>query len=161
MDAELINRLQQQYNVERQNAEEYLQRGHVLEGYAWSGCAHFMYKSAGEEREHARKFADFLIARNVVPIAAPLNAVNTVASNKNPFPYFDEVYNLEEKTTDKINALYRLAEDADDPQTCIFLHWFVDEQTKSVKETYDMVQELSRADCSAALLLLDEKYGEL
>lgn len=161
MDAELENLFQTQYNTERQNAEEYLQRGNVLEGYAWDGCAHFMFKAAGEEREHAAKFADFLNARNVQPIAAPLNAVNTVASNNNPYPYFREVYELEVKTTDKINALYRAAENADDPQACEFLHFFLAEQTRSVKETYDMVQQLSRADCSAALIALDEKYGEL
>lgn len=159
MDAELENALQVQFNTERQNAEEYLHRGHVLESLAWSGAAHFMYKSAGEEREHAQKFADYLIARNIVPIHAPLNSVQTLVSTLPP--YFQQVYDLEVKTTDKINELYRLAEASDDPQTCQFLQWFLEEQTKSVKETYDMVQELNRADCSAALLLLDEKYGEL
>lgn len=161
MDAELENALQVQYNTERQNAEEYLHRGNVLENYAWSGCAHFMYKSSGEEREHAKKFADYMIARNIQPITAPLNAVNSVASNKNPLPYFQEVNTLEEKTTDKIVRLYQVADDAGDYQTCQFLQWFLEEQTKSVKETYDMVQELSRADCSTALLILDEKYGKL
>lgn len=161
MDAELENALQVQYNTERQNAEEYLQRGNVLDGYAWDGCAHFMFKSAGEEREHAAKFAAFLNARNIQPIAAPLNAVNTVASNNNPLPYFREVWELEVKTTDKINRLYALSDQSDDPATCVFLHWFLEEQTKSVKETYDMVQQLSRADCSAALIALDERYGEL
>lgn len=159
MDAELESALQVQFNTERQNAEEYLHRGHVLESLAWSGSAHFMYKAAGEEREHAQKFADYLIARNIVPVHAPLNSVPTL--NSQLPAYFREVYDLEVKTTDKINALYRLADQADDPQTCEFLHFFLAEQTKSVKDTFDMVQELSRADCSAALLLLDEKYGEL
>lgn len=160
MDAELENALQTQFNVERQNAEEYLGRAHALDALVWPGSAHFMQKAAGEEREHAEKFAQYLIARNIMPIHASLNAIPTLNGSLPTF--FAEIYDLEVRTTDKINRLYQMAEDAGDPQTCVFLHWFVDEQTKSVKDTFDMKQETMRAAGDiAALLALDEKYAEL
>lgn len=158
MDKMVENSLQAQFNQERYNSQAYRYLGDCMENIAWDGFAHFMRKSADDEQMHSQKFATYLIARNVKPI---YNAIDAVALSGNVRDAFKQIYDLEVLTTQKINDIYNLADDAGEAQTCNFLQFFLEEQTESVKQTYDMLQEIDRADDDAALLLLDERYGEL
>src|ERR1035437_6392048 len=68
----MLQALQSQLTLERQNAAIYDALSASLDNVNWSGSATFMKKSADEERTHAQKFTDYLVDRNCVPIYAAL-----------------------------------------------------------------------------------------
>lgn len=162
MDKAIEKLLQKQFNTERYNEQAYRNLGYQLANMAWDGTAKFMLKSADEEHSHSEKFANYLIARNIAPELDALPAIKPSVLNM-VSPMLTSVsaaLDLENKTTDAIVNLYHEADDAGESQTCQFLHWFLEEQTNSVKEVFDMVQEVKRAgNDDAALLDLDDKYG--
>jgi ferritin len=75
-----------------------------------------------------------------------------------PLPLFQAAYSLEQNNTVLINKLAEMAEVEDDEQTESWIIWAIEEQTRSIKDLYDRVLEMSRQD-SAGLLMLDREYG--
>lgn len=160
MNPELVSALQTQMNVERFNSAMYYALAEQMEVSVWDGTAKFFHKSALDELEHSKKFASHLVDRNVTPILESVPAAKG-AGITSMVVAIKAAYELEVATTKKINALYALSDELDDPQTCVFLHWFIEEQTRSVREMYDMLIETQRAGTDvAALMELDEKYGK-
>ena len=149
-----------QITVERTNASVYAQLDIVFRKMAWFGMAKFMQKSGHEETEHAERFIDFLDDRNVFPDLDEVPAPEIV-SYTNPMPVFVAALELEKSTTQKITALYLLADSAKEPATCLFLQWYLDEQMKSEKELLDVINQISHGASDAAYLnQLDEELGK-
>lgn len=148
-----------QITVERTNASVYAQLDIVFRKMAWFGMAKFMQKSGHEETEHAEKFIGYLDDRNVFPDLDEIPAPNIV-NMTNPMPVFVAALELEKSTTQKINELYQLADDENEPATCVFLQWFLDEQVKSEKTLLDILNRLEHGPTDAAYLnQIDEELG--
>jgi len=150
--------LQDQYNKERMNEQVYAAFSAALEAANWPGFAAWMLSASADERDHSKKFRDYLIDRNQSPALSALAAPPLMDGN-DPRPFFQAALNLERENTASITALEELAETLDDDQTEMFLIWAIEEQTKSERELVDALLELNRAD-NTGLLMLDREYAK-
>lgn len=141
----LVHALNEQLTMERQNAAIYDALAAGLELVHWPGSMKFMRASAGEEREHAEKICSYLIDRSWPPYFGVLSEC-TVIINDDLRLYYQAALEREQATTEALKELHYLAEQEEDPQTCTFLIWFLDEQTKSESELADILQMLARLD---------------
>lgn len=113
----------------------------VLEGYAsflylsmatWcdkegmEGCAQFMKRQSGEERDHMLGLFNYLSevdAFALTPgISQPPHEFESIQS------MFQQVYKHEQKVTKSINKLMDIALEENDHSTISFLKWYIDEQ---------------------------------
>lgn len=163
LDAVLMDALNRQVTQERYNVAIYAALGNRLEYANLPGLASFMRKASAEEQTHADKFSAYLIDRNALPLT---DAVPAYTAPDGPMisigrVCFAEALRREQVVTEMIKLLYDTAEQAGDPQTCVFLHWFLDEQTKSERELIELVARLQFAEgCPAAVLMIDKELGE-
>lgn len=156
---DLKSAIQNQLTLERTNAAAYEALDFALRFINWPGSAHYMHKSAEEERKHAKKFAKYLIDRGAQPQLDALPPVQA-STGDNLLPYFQAALEREQKTTQAIIALHAMVEELKDPQTCAFLMWFLDEQTASEAELQGIIKELARTDVNNQPAL-DKRYGKL
>ena len=156
----LRDALQKQMNTERLNAVFYKACSARLDSLGLRGFARWMHRSAKDERQHAQLFFDYLIDRAEVPNLAPLETYTPPVVNiKNaPAILFTAALQKERQNTQAINYLYNLGDEVKDPQTCIFLHPLIDEQTESEATLQDITAQLNLAgDDAAAILRLDHR----
>ncbi len=122
------------------------------------GFANWMRVQEQEERVHATKFYDYIVARNgrvrLLPIEGPqVEWASALAA-------FEDAYKHEQKVTGLINQLADLALSEGDHATNSFLKWFVDEQVEEEASVDAVVQDLRRAGDSAQILfMLDRELG--
>lgn len=145
MNTILMNALQDQLTMERQNAAIYDALAAALDVIFWDGSSKFMKKSANEEREHADKFCGYIVDRNGIPAFSALEGCNVPSSDDLPL-YFEAALQRERMTTEALKTLCYVADEAEDPQTKVFLIPFLEEQTKSERELSDCVMMLKRLD---------------
>lgn len=145
MNQTLLDALNQQLTLERQNAAIYDALSAMLDAVNWAGSSKWMKHAADEEREHADKVTSYIVDRNSLPVFMPLEGCNTPASD-NLTEYFQAALLREQATTEALKTLYYLAESEEDPQLCVFLHPLLDEQTRSEREITDILIMLRRLD---------------
>jgi ferritin len=141
----LITALQEQQNRERYNAAFYRALADQLEAVFWPGSAAWMKKASDEEQEHADKFSAYLIDRGSAPLYAAL-PMPTIPTGDNLVEYFLAALVNEQINTEAIKELYFTAQESEDPQTCTFLIWALDEQTSAERELNDILLMLRRLD---------------
>lgn len=159
MDETLRVALNEQLTWERENVAFYTAIGATLDAMTWRGSSAWMLHQAQDEIDHARRINDYLIDRNAYPTYDTL-ADQLVTPEQPLVAYYQLSLEREQATTERIKTLYYLAEAQEDPQTKAFLHWFLLEQVEEERTLTDIVQELSRCDCAAAMLILDREYGK-
>lgn len=160
LESVLKSSIQKQMNTERQNSVFYKACEARFDALGLRGLAKWMHRAAKEERQHAQRFFDYLIDRNEVPTLDALSAyaAPAVAPQGAALALFTESLKKEQQNTQAINYLYGLADEVKDPQTCVFLHWFIDEQTQSEARLYDITAQLNlMGDDAAAILHLDQR----
>lgn len=165
MDQKLVQALNEQITHERYNADAYTALALILDDVDLTGCAHWMYKQADEERTHAKRFSDYVLDRNLLPYLDALQAPETPLydspSNAGmPKLFFEFALGLEKQTTQHINDLYALAWEVKDYMTCEALLWFIHEQVEEERQIVSILNRLSLADNGAAILIIDEALGE-
>lgn len=158
IDQTLAGALQQQFNQERLNCAFYQAAADALETAYWPGFARFFRAQAEDEQAHARKFAQYLTAQGITPVYGALPAPPAPAGD--PQAACQQALIVEHQTTEAIDRLYFLAQEQESPATAEFLLWFVKEQVEEELAFTDQLQALTRADCSAALLILDREKLE-
>lgn len=162
----LLERLNNQFDLERENNAFYLAMHYALENINWEGSAKFMNKQASEEAEHASLFGHYIIDRGEAPTFASIDPV-VPPSGDDLLPFFEAALAREQATTESLKELYFLAEKMGDPQTCSFLECpsngfvgFFAEQTKSEREIIDIIIMLRRLDNNGRVFY-DEQIGQL
>ena len=145
IDKMTLDALQLQFNKERANREQYRLLADNLENVNWAGAAQFMRSASNEEGNHADKFAAYIVDRGSAPRYDAINAP-LVVSGEDMLPYFQAAHDLELSNTEAIKNLHYTAEQGEDTQTCIFLIWAIDEQTKAERELLDIIMMLQRLD---------------
>lgn len=156
----LRDNLNKQYNTERFNAVFYKACESRFGNLGLRGFAAWMHRASKDERQHAQAFFDYLIDRNETPALAALPAYTppVVTLQNAAATLFGEALKKEQQNTQAINFIYQLGDEVKDPQTCIFLHPFIDEQTESEATLQDIVSQLKLiADDAAAILRLDHR----
>lgn len=151
--------LNRQINRELYSSYLYLGMAAYFESVNLRGFASWMHVQANEERSHARKFYDYVYARQGRVVLAAIEAP------KEKWPstgkVFDEVYAHEQKVTGMINNLVDLAVKEKDHATFEMLQWFVKEQ---VEEEANAVQIVDRikvlGDVPGHLFCLDHELSK-
>ena len=163
LDPVLLDSLQQQITRERQNEAVYLAVAHRFDVLNLTGFAAWSRKAAREEAEHAQRFADYVIDRNAAPQVQPLGGVIPpipLDMLSAPALLVAVALQTEINNTESIKTLYSLAEEADDPQTCVWLIWAIEEQTSAERELTTLLARCKLAENDAAAVLqLDRELG--
>jgi ferritin len=106
--------------------------------------AAFFGSQSEDERLHAMKFVNFLLATGVKPMIPGIPAV------QNDFKGAEEAVQFaldqEIKTTSQINNLVSIAVAEGDHTTNTFLQWFVTEQMEEVDTITKLLQTIRHAD---------------
>ena len=156
---QVITELNRQLNHELGAAHAYQALSIWCAVRNFTGFASFFAKQAGEEREHAGKMIDHILARGATPELVAL-----------PAPKFDhaslldialQAQTMEEANTRGIDAVYEAALAAKDYPAQILMHWFISEQVEEEAWCAEMVDRVKSATCAGSLSDLDRHIVRL
>jgi bacterioferritin B len=123
--------------------------------------ASFFYRQAIEERNHAMMMVQYLLDANeevrIPDIESKLTRFDDVVAPVRM------ALDQEQRVTDEINALFKLARDAEDFQAEQFMQWFVKEQVEEVATMTDLLTVVDRSSDNPLLVeeyLAREALGE-
>ena len=158
MNTPFAEALNAQINCELAASVTYLQLASDLASDSRPGMAHWMHEQAQEEAEHARQFINFVTDRGgtvtIGEIPAPTRRQGS------PSVVFGEALLHEQKVTEKIHALYRLAQQVGDLESLPFLHGFLTEQTEEESTIQGICERIERVrDDEVGLLLIDQELS--
>ncbi|NYG57684.1 ferritin [Nocardioides daedukensis] len=122
------------------------------------GMAAWLRHQADEEIVHANKFIDHVADRDNHPLIGALNAPKVVGTSV--LEIFQAAYAHEQRVSEAIRELYRLAESQGDLDSRPLLNWFLEEQIEEEATVSEIVGrvELINED-GPGLLRLDEELG--
>lgn len=163
LDPVVLDTLQQQITRERYNEAVYLALANRFDVTNLEGFAKWARDAAHEEAGHAQKFTDYIIDRNASPVTAPVNGYTVPLCDMLTAGalLFQAALDLEIANTEAIKTLYALADEAGDPQTCVWLIWALEEQTSAERELTTLLAKATFAQgCVAAVLAMDHELGE-
>jgi ferritin len=159
MPPELEEAFNRQVTMELASATAYLQMSVYFADQNLLGMSTWMRAQADEERAHADRFLDFVVARGNSVLIGDVPAPDSKFDG--PAAVFAASLAQEQSVTKAIHELYRLAAEAGDLASFPFLQTFIAEQNEeeAMVETILSRLELAGND-SGALLLLDQQLGE-
>lgn len=151
--------INEQVNNELFASYSYLSMSAWCQHQQFVGCAKWMRIQSEEEREHALKLQDFLLARNcrviLKPITQPSIDFDSVAS------IFEQALAQEQVVTEQIDSLYELAFNEKAFAALVELEWFITEQVEEEKTAREIVHKFNLVkEDPASLLDLDRELGE-
>lgn len=154
----LLKALSDQITLELESSIVYLQLAIALEDRDLPGMATWMRLQSDEERDHAAKFIAHVTARGGRPqigqIAAPQDVGDGVLAA------FESSLAHEQKVSESIRNLYRLAQSEGDIDVIPLLHWFIEEQIEEEATVSEIVGRLRLiGDDGAGLLRLDSELA--
>jgi len=158
ISAALQKAINEQINKELYSSYLYLSMAAYFEDQNLPGFANWMYVQEGEEREHGKKFYEYLVDRSA---KVELKAIAAPATTwKSSLDVFKEVQKHEAFVTASINSLYELALSEKDYASQIMLQWFITEQVEEEKNAAEIVQKLELIESKGtAVLMLDHEMG--
>ena len=123
--------------------------------------ASFFYRQAIEERNHAMMMVQYLLDASeevrIPDIESKLTRFDDVVAPVRM------ALDQEQRVTDEINALFKLARDTEDFQAEQFMQWFVKEQVEEVATMTDLLTVVDRSSDNPLLVeeyLAREALGE-
>ncbi|WOB42433.1 non-heme ferritin [Thermoleptolyngbya oregonensis NK1-22] len=122
----MINRLNEQINLEMFSSHLYLQMSSWCAYRALDGCASFLNQHADEEMMHMRRLITYLQETGALAILGSMEA--PAHDFQSLTEMFEKIYAHEQFITSKINDLVHLANTEPDYPTLQFLQWYVAEQ---------------------------------
>ena len=126
LSQKIIDRLNQQINLEIYSSHLYLQMSSWCAHKALDGCAAFLSLHADEEMAHMRRLLDYLQETGAYAVISGMQAPPFEFDSITPM--FEQIYEHEQLVTSKINDLVHLANTEPDYATLQFLQWYVTEQ---------------------------------
>jgi len=151
--------LNRQVNRELYSAYLYMSMSAYFSSANLSGFAKWMRIQAKEERAHATKLYDYILARGgkiaLLDIEAP--KAKWASATK----VFEEVYAHEQKVTGMINALVELATKEKDHASFEMLQWFVKEQVEEEEHASEILAKVRTiGDVPGHLFYLDHQLAK-
>ncbi|AFY49110.1 ferritin-like protein [Nostoc sp. PCC 7524] len=122
----MIDRLNQQINLEMYSSHLYLQMSSWCAYKALDGCATFLSQHADEEMMHMRRLLNYLHETGSLAVITGMQAPPSHFTSLREL--FEQIYEHEQSITHKINDLVHLANTEPDYSTLQFLQWYVAEQ---------------------------------
>ncbi|QPK79232.1 ferritin [Corynebacterium lizhenjunii] len=137
----------------------YTQLAYEMDNLSFPGMAAWFHAQAAEEREHAAKIAQHLLARGYRVELADIPVAGTKAAT--PLDAFEAALAHEQKVSNQIREIARTADEVGDLDSRSLVNWFLDEQIEeedSVSEIIDQIK-LVGSDGSG-LLRIDASLGQ-
>lgn len=159
MDPKLLKKVNEQINKELESAYIYFAAASICESMKYNGFAKWLKVQAKEELNHAIKFYNHLMDRNLevefFDIKKPKIEAKTLED------IFKTAYEHEKYISNSIRELGKVAEEVNDRAIIPLLDWFEEEQIEEEKNTYEIYLKLKQAaNDKASLFILDEQYGK-
>ncbi len=158
LSANLETAFNAQITLEFQASLVYRQLAIELELMDLSGIATWFRHQADEELLHAHRFIDHVADRDNHPRIGAVEAPQVPVASV--LDAFEAALAHEEKVSESIRGLYRLAEAEGDLDSRPLLNWFLEEQIEeeaTVKEIVGRVRMIN--EDGPGLLRLDEELG--
>jgi len=154
----LAKAFSEQITLEIESSVAYLQLAIALEDANLPGMASWMRIQSDEERVHAAKFIQHVTDRGNRPqigdVAAPRDPGSKVLAA------FEASLAHEQRVSDSIRSLYRLAQAEGDIDSLPLLSWFIEEQIEEESTVSEILGRLHLiGDDGPGLLRLDEELG--
>ncbi len=146
---DMINKLNEQLNLEFYSANLYLQMSAWCDDKSFTGAAKFLRDHSREEMEHMQRLFDYVSGTGAMPLLGAVEAPPSEFSSL--MDIFKKTYEHEKIITLKINELAHVAMTSHDYSTFHFLQWYVAEQHeeeklfKSVLDKIELVGESGKA----------------
>jgi ferritin len=153
MKAELLTALNHQANHELYASSSYMAMAYWCEAQDYAGFAEFFHKQAGEERDHAAKFFQYLLDKGDCPALTALEAPRSEFGSIMEIALQAE--SLEKANSDNIRKCYGLAKELDEVDAFPLLLSFIEEQVEEEAWAAKMVSLTRRAECPGYLFNLD------
>jgi ferritin len=121
--------------------------------------AKWFYKQAAEEREHAEKFARYLLDQGAKVVLTEIPAPKT--TYKSAEEICKAAVDHEKKVTKMIHDLYDAAAKEGDKATMSMLNWFIDEQVEEVATTTELYEMVKLAKTPGQILMLEGRVWRM
>lgn len=143
IDEKFQSALNKQVTAEHQAALIYTQLAYELDRLSFSGMSHWMAAQAAEERVHAQKFADHLLARDARVDVENIDMPSIKVSN--PLDAFEMALEHEKKVSALIRNLVSVAEEVGDIDSRSLLNEFLSEQIEEEDTVGEIIDRLKLA----------------
>lgn len=158
MSETLAAKFNDQITLEFESSIAYLQMAAYFDARSLKGMAEWMRVQSEEERAHALRFFDFLLDRgnevHIGTIPAPHLELESASGA------FKTALAQEERVSEAIRALYRVATEDADAASYPLLQWFLEEQVEEESTVSEIVDRLELVgEDGGALLELDRELG--
>jgi len=150
--------LNEQMTNEAYAAQIYLSYASWADNNGYSGIANFLFRHAGEERNHMMKLLEYILQRGakVIITAIPAPTADPTSVNN----CFAKVFEKEVDNTKAIYKLVKMSLGEEDWATWNFLQWFVKEQTEEENLAISLLDKIKIAGgekaTSDALYIFDK-----
>ncbi len=132
--------LNAQMTREAHAAQIYLAYAAWCQHHSLSGIARFLFRHAGEERNHMMKLLEYILNRGAeVEVAAIPMPHETPAGIQQ---CFEKIWKHETENTSSIYALVKQSFEEEDWATWNFLQWFVKEQVEEEAMAQQLLDKL-------------------
>ncbi|HJQ94002.1 MAG TPA: ferritin [Candidatus Thermoplasmatota archaeon] len=158
LDGNLESALNHHVTEELAASHRYLASSAALRELGLNGMASWMLAQSEEERAHAMKFLEHVLARHghvkLEQIPAP------PAGKQDARLIFRAALALEEATTKRIETLHGKADKAGDVALRVFLEWFLQEQVQEEDQLRSILDRFELAgDDKGARLIIDQELA--
>ena len=151
--------LNDQLNAEFASSYSYLSLAAHFDAQSLPGFSHWFRTHAEEERSHALKIFDYILARGGTVLLASVPAPPPAGAS--PQEAFADAYRAEAEVSTAIDVLVEVAVAEKDRATQVFLDWFVTEQVEEEALFSDLLTQLNRiGDSEVGLFVFDQKLAE-
>jgi ferritin len=139
----LSDALNGQMMQEAHAAQIYLSYAAWLKHRGYDGMANFLFRHAGEERNHMMKILEYILERGAKVIIASIPDPGDDPTNV--FNCFEKFFGQEVQNTNSIYKLVKMSFDEQDWATWHFMQWFVKEQTEEETLAMNLLDKLKIA----------------
>ena len=158
MNATVLSAINEQINSEFEASHTYLAMAAFCDQQKFLGAAKWLRLQSDEERAHAMKLFDFVLARDrsveLQAIDRPKSDFDSVAQ------VFERALEQEQEVSRQIDALYEIAFSEKAFSAVAELQWFLTEQVEEEKTAREIVAKFKMVgNDPASLLDLDRELG--
>ncbi|MDO5512800.1 ferritin [Corynebacterium sp.] len=158
INEKLLDTLNKQVTAEHEAALIYQQLAYELDALSFSGMSTWMAAQADEERVHAGKIADHILARGEHVQLSSIEIPELQVSSA--LDAFAIALEHEQKVSDMIRNLARVADEVQDFDSRTLVNWFLNEQIEEEDTVGGIIDQLKMVgEDGAGLLRIDARLG--
>ncbi|MEO5777448.1 MAG: ferritin [Flavobacterium sp.] len=136
----LAQALNDQMTKEAHASQIYLSYAAWADGEGFGGIANFLFRHAGEERNHMMKILEYILKRGakVKVVAIPAPPSNPTSVNN----CFEKVFEHEVDNTKAVYKIVKMSFNEEDWITWNFMQWFVKEQDEEETLALELLDKI-------------------